>query len=67
VPKLKLTARNVLTLQPSWGGLRRTYTDAILPGFVLRVLLSGERVYAVRYGQEGDKAVTIGDARMRAR
>jgi integrase len=64
VPKVKLTARNVLTLRAAPGGRRRTYTDSTLPGFVLRVLPSGARRYAVRYGAAGDRSVPIGDARV---
>jgi integrase len=64
VPKVKLTARNVLRLPPAPGGRRRVYTDATLPGFVLRVMPSGKRSYAVRYGAAGDRSVPIGDARV---
>lgn len=66
MPKVKITARNVLTLPAAPGGLRRTYTDASLAGFVLCVMPSGKRVYRVRYGADGSKAVTLGDARILA-
>jgi integrase len=66
MPKLKLTARNVLTLEAGAGGARATYRDAVLPGLELRVSGSGSRTFRVRYGAEGDRAVTLGDARVLA-
>jgi hypothetical protein len=48
VPVVKLDARNVRTL-PAAGGKRTDYTDAVLPGFVLRVSPTSARTFAVRY------------------
>lgn len=67
MPKVKLTARNVLTLPPGPAGARATYRDAAVSGLELRVSASGSRSYRVRYGAEGAKAVTLkGDARVLA-
>lgn len=60
----KLTARNVLTLPAGKGGARALYRDTVLTGLELRVSASGSRVYRVRYGREGNKAVNLGDARV---
>jgi hypothetical protein len=47
VPVVRLDARNVRTL-PAAGAKRGEYTDAVLPGFVLRVSPTSARTFAVR-------------------
>ena len=75
MPVIKLDARNVRTLSAD-GGKRTDYTDAILPGFVLRVSPTSARTFAVRYyfGNKvrrftlGDVCVlSLADAREQAR
>jgi integrase len=75
VPVVKLDARNVRML-PAAGGKRTDYTDAVLPGFVLRVSPTSARTFGVRYyfGDRvrrftlGDVCVlSLADARERAR
>ncbi len=62
MPRVRLTATNVRTLAPLQG--RQTdYTDALLPGLVLRVGGAGARTYAVAAWVRGAKRrVTIGKA-----
>jgi integrase len=54
MPVTRLTAANVKTLPPR-GQKRTDYTDAILPGFVLRVSPTGARSYAVSVWSRGRK------------
>lgn len=61
MPVAKLDARNVRTL-PATSGKRTDYTDALLPGFVLRVSPTSARTYAVRYYFGGRvRRFTLGD------
>lgn len=58
----RLDARNVRTL-PAAGGKRSDYTDAVLPGFVLRVSPTSARTFGVRYYFGGKvRRFTLGDA-----
>jgi len=75
LPVVKLDARNVRTL-PAAAGKRTDYTDAVLPGFVLRVSPTSARTFGVRYyfGHRvrrftlGDVCVlSLADAREQAR
>ncbi len=60
MPIARLTATNVRTLRAR-GGKRTDYTDALLPGFVLRVSPTGARSYAVKAHRDGrSRRITIG-------
>ena len=62
MPRVRLTAANVRSLPPL-AGRQTDYTDAILPGLVLRVGAGGARTYAVAaWDRGGKRRVTIGPA-----
>lgn len=60
MPIVRLTTLNVRRLPPI-GGRLTDYTDALLPGFVLRVTPTGRRSYGIRWAG-GRRRLALGNA-----